>query len=144
MDLSFLNNFSFSKEFWMFVIPVALMAIDIVTGYCKAWVRHDVKSCRMREGLVKKCGEIAVLLIGKMFEVGLSLPTYLMKGVSLYIIFMELLSVFENLDALGVPIPKAIKNALHSMNKTINESEELDNKTKETIKNIKSNRRKSK
>ena len=88
------------------------MAVDILTGSLNAWAKSNFKSFKMREGLVKKCGEITILAIGQLFTIGLVLPTYIMSGVSFYIIFMELISICENLQKMGVPIPKFIKKAL--------------------------------
>ena len=82
----------------------------------------------MREGLVKKCGEITILAIGQLFTVGLVLPTYIMSGISFYIIFMELISICENLQKMGVPVPKFIKKALDDTEKALEEKESVDSK----------------
>jgi phage-related holin len=86
----------------------------------------------MREGLVKKCGEITILAIGQLFTVGLVLPTYIMSGISFYIIFMELISICENLQKMGVPIPKFIKKALDDTEKALEEKESVDSKKEDT------------
>jgi toxin secretion/phage lysis holin len=117
--IELLKNFQFTNTVWVLMIPVSLMGIDVLTGYLNAWLKHDVKSYRMRQGLVKKCGEILVLLIGKIFEYGLGLPSIIMNAISFYIILMELVSVIENLDKIGVPIPKFLKKGLHQMSDSI-------------------------
>lgn len=38
-----------------------MMAIDFVTGTACAWSKHNFKSAKMRRGLAKKIGEIAIL-----------------------------------------------------------------------------------
>lgn len=127
-----LDKVKFANEIWVFIIPGVLMAVDILTGSLNAWAKSNFKSFKMREGLVKKCGEITILAIGQLFTVGLVLPTYIMSGISFYIIFMELISICENLQKMGVPIPKFIKKALDDTEKALEEKESVDSKKEDT------------
>lgn len=127
-----LDKVKFANEIWVFIIPGVLMAIDILTGSLNAWAKSNFKSFKMREGLVKKCGEITILAIGQLFTIGLVLPTYIMSGISFYIIFMELISICENLQKMGVPIPKFIKKALDDTGKALEEKESVDSKKEDT------------
>lgn len=127
-----LESVKFTNEIWVFVIPGILMAIDMLTGSLNAWVKQDFKSFRMRQGLVKKCGEIAILGIGELFTVGMVLPMYILSGISFYIIFMELISICENLKKMGVPIPKFIEKALHDAEKELEEKESVNSKKEDT------------
>lgn len=127
-----LESVKFTNEIWVFVIPGILMAIDMLTGSLNAWVKQDFKSFRMRQGLVKKCGEIAILGIGELFTVGMVLPMYILSGISFYIIFMELISICENLQKMGVPIPKFIKKALDDTEKALEEKESVNSKKEDT------------
>lgn len=102
----------FSENYWIFIIPVVLMLIDFATGIINAWATNHLKSFKMREGLSKKAGELAILAIGELFTVGLSIPIYVITFLSLYIILMEIISICENLKKMGVKIPKFIDNAL--------------------------------
>jgi phage-related holin len=52
--------------------------------------------------------------MGELFTYGMQLPNIFIKCVSLYIIFMEVVSIFENLDKMGVPIPRFVKKALRN------------------------------
>lgn len=129
---SILDKVKFANEIWVFIIPGVLMAIDILTGSLNAWAKSNFKSFKMREGLVKKCGEITILAIGQLFTVGLVLPTYIMSGISFYVIFMELISICENLQKMGVPIPKFIKKALDDTEKALEEKESVNSKKEDT------------
>lgn len=131
-----LQNISFQDGGWVLMIPACLMAIDILTGVTHAWITGHLKSYRMREGLGKKVGEVMILLIGQIFTIGLSAPTYFVSGASVYIIFMEMVSICENLKKLGVPIPRFVDKALESMNEQIQNGSirkvgDTDGKTKE-------------
>lgn len=112
---SFISQFHFRNELWVLFIPLALMAIDVLTGVIKAWVNKDFKSAVMRAGLGKKAGEIMILVVGELVSYGLFLPDAVMNCVSFYIIFMEFVSILENVDALGVPIPKFIKDVINNV-----------------------------
>ncbi len=120
---AFIRAFHFRNEVWVLTIPLAMMAIDFITGTTCAWSKCTFKSSKMRRGLTKKVGEIAILVIGELFSYGLSLPDVIMNGLSAYIIFMELMSVFENLKKMGVRIPGFIAKVLNTVDATLREED---------------------
>lgn len=111
----FISQFSFRNELWVLFIPLGLMAIDILTGIVKAWAQNDFKSKIMRAGLAKKAEEILILIAGELISFGLMLPGVVMNGVSFYIIFMEGMSILENVDELGIPVPGFIKKVINNV-----------------------------
>ena len=115
----FVSQFSFRNELWVLFIPLGLMAIDILTGIIKAWAQNDFKSKIMRTGLAKKAEEILILIAGELITFGLMLPSVIMNGVSFYIIFMEGMSILENVDQLGIPIPKFVKDVINNTNEQL-------------------------
>lgn len=131
MDIGkILNEIHFASMTWLLLIPVAMMAIDIITGLLYAWSTKSFESAKMRTGLAKKCGEILIILIGMLFVYGTNIPTYILTGISAYIIFMELMSVLENLDKLGVPIPAFIAKVLNNVDDAL-QSENVEELKKE-------------
>jgi len=127
MDIgNIINEIHFANMLWLLLIPVAMMAIDIVTGLINAWATNSFQSARMRTGLAKKCGEIIIILIGMMFTYGMNLPRYILTGIAIYIIFMELMSVMENLKKLGVPIPAFISKVLNNVDETLKTAEDYE------------------
>lgn len=112
---SFVSQFHFRNELWVLFIPLGLMAIDILTGIVKAWAQNDFKSKIMRAGLAKKAEEILILIAGELISFGLMLPDAVMNGVSFYIIFMEGMSILENVDELGIPVPGFIKKVINNV-----------------------------
>lgn len=125
-----LDTFHFTNEVWAIMIPIILMGIDILTGIVNAWIKGEIKSSKLREGLAKKFGEISVIVIGEVFVIGFGLSSILADGISIYLIIMELISICENLDKLGVPIPKFIKKALAEANDKINEDNKKNDEEK--------------
>lgn len=124
MDVTFtdiIQNAQFRNEYWALIIPAVLMALDILTGVTAAWKTGHLKSYKMREGLSHKAGELCILLIGELFTYGLQLSQIFMVFVSFYIILMELISIAENIEKLGIWLPKFIKNAFR------NAKEKLEN-----------------
>ena len=115
----FVSQFSFRNELWVLFIPLGLMAIDILTGIIKAWAQNDFKSKIMRAGLAKKAEEILILIAGELITFGLMLPSVIMNGVSFYIIFMEVMSILENVDELGIPVPGFIKKVINNVDEQL-------------------------
>ena len=113
---NFISQFHFRNELWVLFIPLGLMAIDVLTGVIKAWSQNDFKSAIMRAGLAKKAGEIMILIVGELISFGLMLPEAVMSGISFYIIFMEIMSILENVDELGIPVPKFVKDVINNAN----------------------------
>ena len=114
----------FNNMMWLILIPAAMMGIDILTGLIHAFITNSFMSAKMRSGLGKKAGELLIIVIGLLFTVGMNVPTYILKCIALYIIFMELMSILENLDKLGVPIPAFISKTLNNLNDEIMHQEE--------------------
>lgn len=126
-----ISTFNFTNPTWTLLIPIVLMAIDVLTGVINAWIKGEIKSSILRKGLGKKIGEILILAIGELFLFGMSLPVAILNGISLYIIVMELISICENLEKLGVPIPKFIKKALASTEDKIQGDDDKNKDNKE-------------
>ena len=113
--LDVFKDLHFQNMFWLLMLPSAMMAIDVVTGLMNAWAKKDFQSTKMRSGLAKKAGELLVILIGILFTFGMGIPEQILSCLSLYIIIMELMSIIENLDKLGVPLPKALKDVINNV-----------------------------
>ena len=109
------SQFHFRNELWVLFIPLGLMAIDVLTGIIKAWAHNDFKSAIMRAGLAKKAGEIMILIVGELISYGMMLPGSIMNCISFYIIFMEVMSIMENADELGIPIPKFVRDVINNV-----------------------------
>ena len=123
-----ISQFHFRNELWVLFIPLGLMGIDILTGIIKAWAKNDFQSAIMRAGLAKKAGEIMILVVGELISFGLNIPDIVMNGISFYIIFMEIMSILENVDELGVPIPKFVKDVINNVDDQLQNGPKKDDK----------------
>ena len=117
--VNFLQDIHFASFYWVLLLPSAMIAIDVITGLIGAWVHNNFESSIMRAGLGKKAGELMIILIGVIFTAGMELPDYMLSGLAVYIILMELMSVMENLDNLGAPVPSFIKKTINNVGNSI-------------------------
>lgn len=111
-----IQNIHFSNIWWAIATPLILIVIDVLTGVIIAWKNNDFKSAKMRAGLSKKFGELVYVLVGILtkFALGTELILYFTVG---YICLMELSSLAENCDKLGVKMPDKLKEKLNNIEK---------------------------
>lgn len=100
-----LQNISYTHRFWVFLLPLVLMAADIVTGWIQASVNGTWDSTKMRKGLFRKSGELMIIVVACVIYEAIALPVDAPVFISAYIVIMEVLSVLENLDQAGIPVP---------------------------------------
>lgn len=117
--LQFVSQFDFRNEWWVLFTPLIIMGVDIITGIVKAWVNKNFEASIMRTGLGKKAGETAILIAVELLSYALNLPDMVMNCVSFYVIFMEAMSIIENVNQLGIPIPKFVRDAINNANETL-------------------------
>ena len=113
--IEILRAFRFRNEWWVLVLPISLMFVDVITGLLKAFMTKTFQSSVLRAGGCKKAGEVAVLGVGELFTCALVLPDYVMILISAYIVFMEIMSIIENVDKLGVPIPAFVRDVVNNV-----------------------------
>lgn len=110
------QNIHFTSIWWAIFAPMILIIFDVLTGVVIAWINNDFKSAKMRAGLSKKFGELVYILVGILtkFALGTELILYFTVG---YICLMELSSLAENCDKLGVDMPPKLKEKLNNIDK---------------------------
>lgn len=102
------------------VIPIivlaAVMLLDYGTGIAKAWVRSELSSKIGIIGILKKLGYLVVVAVGMIIDwviqIGLAelhvdfkLEFLFAMIVIIWLILNELLSILENVAAIGAPVP---------------------------------------
>lgn len=113
-----IEQLHYSHTYWTFLLPLVLIAADIVSGWIQATINSTWDSTKMRKGLFRKTLEILAIVV--LFVVGLafSLPA-LPWFASIYVVFMEGVSILENLDLAGIPVPiwlvKKLKKTMQDM-----------------------------
>lgn len=115
-----LRHLQFTSPTWVYALPLILMGVDILTGLVNACFKEkNFQSSVMRAGLTKKVGEISIIVVAIVCTYGLGIPVAAMKGIVIYIAFMELMSIFENADKMGVPLPFFVKSLVNNIQDSI-------------------------
>ena len=126
-----IKEITFTHRYWILLLPLILMAADIVTGWIQATINGTWDSTKMRKGLYRKSGELLVIVVTYTVSVAVSLPFDAAAFVAGYIIVMEILSVCENLNQAGLPVPTWIVKRLGKVAKDMTENDPIDEKKKE-------------
>lgn len=115
-EMEVITNLKFSHDYWGLILPLILMVFDIATGYYNAWKQKEVSSSKMRDGLGKKLAELIYIIVGMLVGIAFDVKA-VGYFISLYIIYMELISIAENCKKLGVDMPENIKDKLNNNEK---------------------------
>ena len=121
MIINSLPKMKFVNEFIFYLVPLIFMLCDVVSGFAKAYVQKSIISHKMRSGIIKKCGEMMIILLTAIVVYSVQWPHQIIAVVSVYMILMEIISIMENLDEIGVPIPKWIEKTINNV------AEDIDN-----------------
>lgn len=121
MEAFSLEHIRFTRDYWLILLPLICAAADIVTGWIQATVNNTWDSTKMRKGLYRKGGELLAVLLTWVICIALVLPMDVTTFVSAYIVIMEVVSVIENLDQAGVPMPQWLTHKLQKVAKQMDE-----------------------
>ena len=97
-----INEIMHSMTFWIFI---SVIVIDILTGKAKALKYHVLDSSVGLNGTMKHMVVIIIAVTISIFTRIAGLPEFSV-GVKLFFVFEYLTSIIENLDLLGIPLPK--------------------------------------
>ena len=119
-----LRNISFTHRYWILFLPLFLMAADVVTGWIQATINETWDSSKMRVGLYRKSGELLVIIIAYVVYAAISLPVDVPAFIAGYIIVMEIISVAENLEEAGLPVPRWVTRRLKKVADDLSEDDD--------------------
>lgn len=119
-----IKEISFTHRYWIILLPLILIGADIITGWIQASVNGTWDSTKMRKGLYRKSGELLTILVAYAIQEAVTLSIDVTACISAYVIIMELLSIIENLDQAGIPVPSFVRSKLGKVAKEIDEGEE--------------------
>lgn len=123
-----IKEITFTHRYWILLLPLALMAADVITGWLQATINGTWDSTKMRKGLFRKSAELLVIVVAYVIYVAISLPVDVPGFIAGYIIVMEILSVCENLDQAGVPMPTWLTRRLGKIAKDLTENDPFNGK----------------
>lgn len=114
----------YSHDYWIFLLPLVLIASDVVSGWIQATINSTWDSTKMRKGLFRKGGEMLVIVIAWVVGIAIPMDVNIAVFFSAYIVLMELVSVIENLDLAGIPMPVWVIKRLKKTMQTFTEGED--------------------
>lgn len=107
----------FGRVWELVLLVFAAILLDYITGLMAGRANEGINSKRATQGLYKKTGFIMLLTLGFFLDVAFNyfiakgfsfkLPFDLPIGliISVWIVVTEAISICENLERMGVPIP---------------------------------------
>lgn len=102
----------------MLNILIAFMTIDFISGFTKAWALKEFDSSKFYVGGVKKFGILLIVAVAAQLDTIINLDGMALRTIAIsYYIANEGFSILENWGALGLPLPKALKDALAKLRK---------------------------
>lgn len=97
--------------------------IDYISGLIKAFNTKQLSSKIGFKGILKKVGVLLIVMLAVLIDRVTGETGAIRTLVIYYFVANEGLSIIENLGQVGLPIPKAIKNALKALKEQSNEKE---------------------
>lgn len=90
----------------LMIITCAFILLDIISGFVKACVNHDIRSGKMWLGIMKKAAYFIIMVLAILCEYGqqhidLGLTVPLVAPACALIILTELASILENVKAIN-------------------------------------------
>ena len=119
-----IGGFLFGKWDLPLQILLASMILDYVSGMLKAFYLGEVSSKKGYKGLIKKVGILFTIVVANLTDLVLGL-TIFRSAICMFFCMNELISVLENIAALGVPIPEILTEKLIQ---TQTKSDDITNK----------------
>lgn len=120
-------------EWSIVILVVAFICLDVITGLLKAVYEKNLESERIRKGLIHKLGEIIAVAVAFLIEysqtviLSINFDIPIVKGVCIYIILMEILSVLENICVINPQLRKVFSPYLKKLKEKENEIESKGN-----------------
>lgn len=111
-DLSFLKGLV-EVDKWL-TIYLILTLIDFTTGLLKGY-HEGFKSRKLRDGIIRVCGELVSIIFAGVLDITLSIEILLISTKLLFC-FKQALSIIENLGILGIELPEIIKERIEDLN----------------------------
>lgn len=125
-------NLSEAQQYGI-ILACIMMCADILVGFIKAVIQHNISSTKMRDGCLHKILMLILIFLcltievasSYMFKLPYDIPTC--EVICGYIVVMELASIIENISAVYPEFAKSRLAKLFNLNekKEINNDERL-------------------
>lgn len=100
---------------YLVIALVVLISIDFATGVIAAGYERKLNSVVGFKGVARKIMILALIMVAHQLDI-LAGTGYLIRDASIiYFAITESISILENADRLGVPVPPVIVGAVESL-----------------------------
>ena len=115
------------------LVLLIVMLLDYISGVSAAFVRHELSSRVGLIGIVKKVGYLMIVAVGMALDYlisllgdkfGVEMQNIYFVGllVIVWLIINECISILENTDEMGLPVPPFIKSMLKRLKRHTEET----------------------
>lgn len=123
-----------SAYFEVIAIPIIalliVMVVDYLTGMISAYIKSELSSKKGIVGILKKTSYFCLVCVGicvdyilqeLLSQFGIQLNIQMIFGllVTVWLIINELISILENLNRIGVPIPNFLSKMVSRLKSTV-------------------------
>ena len=103
---------------WNIILGILITVIvcDYISGIMSAAKSKTLNSSIGWAGLLKKAATVLIVVVAHQIDVALGNDGDIIRNITaLFYISNELLSIFENVGELGVPLPSVLKEACEKL-----------------------------
>lgn len=108
------------------ILLVIAMALDYGTGMTAAWIKKELSSKTGIIGILKKLGYMVAVAVAAEVDwvirvaveqagVGVDAPNIFAPLVTIWLTLNECISILENLDEMGVPVPEFLLKIIRKL-----------------------------
>lgn len=125
---SFILSLVFKDITLSMEVAMSVFLLNVITGVLKGYKAKEFSTMRLEESLIKLFGFLILIGLGlqidRLFPQGLFNKVHFVEIISYSFTAYFSISIIENLDKLGIYVPKPVKKALKSFKNEI----EMNNK----------------
>ena len=101
-------------------VLITFSIIDFITGLMAAYTKHELNSSVGFNGICRKISMFCLVGVAHIIDLYMLGDTAMLKtSVTLFYAVNEGISIFENVDVLGIPIPQFLKDRLFNLKEQI-------------------------
>ena len=117
------------------VVLIVVMLVDYGTGMLNAWLKNELNSRIGILGILKKISYFALIVVGMAVDYILNSAFVKINAdistgdcigiiVVVWLIINEIISILENLSAIGIPLPKFLQKIVGHLKDNIDDTTE--------------------
>ena len=111
-----------------FITLIIVMLLDYISGIAKAWQKSALNSGIGIKGIIKKVFNIFLVIIGIILDIlmlyifpEMQIKMLFSLMITFYIIINEIISILENINELGIKIPKFVEKLISKLKNKIDD-----------------------